>query len=153
MAARPPRVYLVRHAKAEAGHPRGDAARRLTADGVERFRRLLSSLEPRPAVDRILASPLVRARETALLLAGATGGRVEEEPAAASGRSTGRELLALLREAGDATALVGHNPEVAEAVALAAGRTEEVKPGTVAAVDLLPSGPRLAWLRRPPPLD
>jgi phosphohistidine phosphatase len=77
---------------------------------------------------------------------------VEEDPALSSGRSGGREILALASRAGPGAALVGHNPELAEAVALASG-PEEVKPGAVAAVDLLPGGPRVAWLRRPPKLD
>jgi phosphohistidine phosphatase len=144
------RVYLVRHAKAEKEHPDGDGARRLTAEGRERFRRLLSGLSGSLAVARILTSPLARARETAELLAAATGAPVEEEEALASGRSSGRDLLALARGAGDGAALVGHNPELAEAVALAAGRGEEVKPGAVAAVDFRPGGPALAWLRKPP---
>jgi phosphohistidine phosphatase len=44
---------------------------------------------------------------------------------------------------------VGHNPEIAEAVALAAGRGLEVRPGTVAAVDLGPASSALAWLEAP----
>jgi phosphohistidine phosphatase len=145
------RVYLVRHGKAEGDHPDGDGARRLTAEGRGRVARLLENLErgEELAVARVRTSPLVRARQTAGLLVAFTGAPLEEEPALESGRSTGRELLALARRAGPGTALVGHNPEIAEAISLASGRAEEVKPGTVAAVDLLPSGPRLAWLRRP----
>jgi phosphohistidine phosphatase len=75
---------------------------------------------------------------------------VEEHPALASGTSGGREILELAARAGAGAALVGHNPELAEAVAIAAGREEELKPGAVAAVDLLAGSPRLAWLRRPP---
>jgi phosphohistidine phosphatase len=145
-----PRVFLVRHAKAEKESPGGDAARRLTAEGRERFRLLLAELAGSLPVTRILSSPLARALETAELLAAATGAPVEEEEALASGRSDGRALLALARAAGGGAALVGHNPELAEAVARAAGREAEVKPGAVAAVDLGPQGPRLAWLRRPP---
>lgn len=150
MAARDPRVYLVRHAKAEKEAPGGDGARRLTAEGRERFRRLLSDL-PRPlAVARILTSPLARARETAELLSASTGVAIEEEMALASGRSSGKELLELARRAGDGAALVGHNPELAEAVALAAGSDQEVKPGAIAALDLRPAGPVLVWLEKPP---
>ncbi len=153
MTGRPHRVYLVRHAKAERDHPGGDAARPLSAEGRERFERLLRELRRELAVTAVHTSPLLRARETAGLLAAATGAPLVEEPELASGRSTGSALLRLARAAGDGCALVGHNPEIAEAVALAAGRAEEVKPGTVAAVDLRPGGPHLAWLRRPPKLD
>lgn len=150
MAARHPRVYLVRHAKAEKEHPAGDGARRLTAEGRERFRRLLSALPRSLTVARILTSPLARARETAELLSASTGAPIEEEAALASGRSTGKDLLQLAQRAGDGAALVGHNPELAEAVALAAGREEEVKPGAIAALDLRPAGPALVWLEKPP---
>ncbi len=46
-------------------------------------------------------------------------------------------------------ALVGHNPEVAEAVSAAAGRQVEVRPGTVAAIDVEGGAFRLAWLEAP----
>jgi phosphohistidine phosphatase len=45
-------------------------------------------------------------------------------------------------------ALVGHNPEMAEAVILVAGGDRAVPPGTVAAVEAGPDW-RLAWLRAP----
>jgi phosphohistidine phosphatase len=144
------RVFLVRHAKAEKEHPDGDEARRLTGEGRERFRRLLGELGPSLEVTRVLTSPLARARETAELLAAATGAPIDEEEALAAGRSDGRGLLALARRAGPGAALVGHNPELAEAVALAAGRAEEVKPGAIAALDLGEDEARLGWIRQPP---
>lgn len=151
MASPATRVYLVRHAKAEPHHARGDAARRLTAEGKARFTRLLEELGADLAPTRVLTSPLARARQTAELISAFTGAPVEDEEGLESGGCTGPQLLALARRAGPGAALVGHNPEMAEAVALAAGREEEVKPGSVAAVDLFPAGPpRLAWLRRPP---
>lgn len=143
------RLYLVRHGKAEPDHAGGDAARRLTAEGSQAFRALARSLRPRLRVERILTSPLTRARQTAEILSAITGAPVEEEGALASGASTGREILALARRAGLGAALVGHNPEMAEAVALAAGREEKVRPGTIAALrDEGALG--LAWIEAPP---
>lgn len=142
------RVLLVRHAEAERSDG-DDARRRLTPQGRERFAALLRALGPRLRVRGILASPLVRARETAELLAAATGARVEEERALASGASSGRELLELAARAGAGVALVGHNPELAEAVSLAAGRSVEVRPGAVAAVDLSGGRATLAWMESP----
>ncbi|MBI5067952.1 MAG: histidine phosphatase family protein [Deltaproteobacteria bacterium] len=150
---RPPRVYLIRHGKAEREHAHGDAARRLSPDGRARFQKLLAEAGPSLKVLRILTSPFARTRQTADLLAAAVHAPVEEVEELAPGRSTGRELLRLARGAGDGTAVVGHNPDVAEAIAIAAGHTEEVKPGTIAAVELHPDGPKLAWLRRPPRED
>ncbi len=142
------RVYLVRHAKAEpsAGD---DAARRLTPDGRARFVRLLAALGARLAVSRVVTSPFTRARETAELLARATGAPLGEEPRLASGASEGDELLALVRAAAPGTALVGHNPELAEAVARAAGKDVEVKPGAIAALEVDGRSVRLAWIERP----
>jgi phosphohistidine phosphatase len=141
----PVAAWLIRHARAEQDAPGGDQARRLTPGGRAEFQQKLARLGARLRPTRILASPFVRARQTAELLSAACGGvEVEVEPRLASGASTGDELLALAREAGRGVALVGHNPEVAEAVALAAeGRDHEVPPGTVAALD---RGGRIAWV-------
>jgi phosphohistidine phosphatase len=144
------RVYLVRHAKAEEEGGAGDDARRLTAEGRRRFRALAGALNQRLSISRILTSPYRRARETAEILAAGAGVRIEEDDALASGRSSGQELLALARRAGAGAALVGHNPEMAEAVALAAGRHEKVRPGAIAAVDLVGGRAVLAWLEAPP---
>jgi phosphohistidine phosphatase len=140
-------VFLVRHAEAEAGGL--DADRRLTPTGKAAFSGLLEVLGPELSVTRVLASPFRRARETAHLLAHATGAPARASDDLASGHAGGRELLALARESGAGTALVGHNPEVAEAVAIAAGKPLPVPPGSVAALDLSGPAPRLLWLRSP----
>ncbi|HET8540673.1 MAG TPA: histidine phosphatase family protein [Anaeromyxobacter sp.] len=143
------RFHLVRHGEAEPKDARGDAARALTPAGRERFAAHAAALAPRLALRRIATSPLARARETAVLLARATGAPIEEEPALAPGASSARELLALGRRLGAGAALVGHNPEIAEALALAARRAIEVRPGTVAAVDADGDAFALAWLEPP----
>ena len=140
-------VYLVRHAEAAAGGL--DADRRLTATGKATFTDLLERIGSELAVRRVLASPFRRARQTADLLARATGAAAEPCDDLASGHAGGRELLALAREAGPGTALVGHNPEVAEALSIAAGKSLPVPPGTIAALDLSGPAPRLLWVRSP----
>jgi phosphohistidine phosphatase len=140
------RFYLVRHGKAEPKGAAGDAARTLTPEGRERFAARAAALAPRLALSRVVTSPFVRARQTAELLAGATGAPVEEEAALASGASSGSDLLLLGLRLGAGAALVGHNPEVAEAVALAAGRGVDVEAGAVAAVDADGGRFTLAWL-------
>jgi phosphohistidine phosphatase len=142
------RVYLVRHGKAEP-LAKDDATRRLSPEGRERFTRLLASLAGRLEVSRVLTSPLLRARQTAEILARATGAKLEEDPRLAAGETEGRELLSIARAAPHGTALVGHNPELAQALALLSGRELEVKPGAVAAVEVDQSGARLAWLELP----
>ncbi|HQR29898.1 MAG TPA: histidine phosphatase family protein [Anaeromyxobacteraceae bacterium] len=140
-------AYLVRHAEAAAGGM--DAERPLTAAGRAAFSSLVASLGDSLQVKSVRFSPFRRARETARLLAAATGAPDAVLEDLASGHAGGRELLALLEEAGPGAALVGHNPEVAEAVALAAGRELAVPPGTVAAIDLGGPVPRLSWVRSP----
>ncbi|HEX9291455.1 MAG TPA: histidine phosphatase family protein [Anaeromyxobacteraceae bacterium] len=146
---KPVRVYLVRHGKAEKQAAHGDAARRLTPEGRARFTAFAEQLAPRLEIARVVSSPFARARETAQILAAATGARLEESGELASGTSSGRELLALARRGGDGVALVGHNPELEEAIALAAGAEQKVRPGTIAAIDLLDRGEALAWIEAP----
>lgn len=138
--------YLVRHGEAERGTSATDAERRLTPGGRAAFAALARALAPSVRLLRIVTSPYARARETAEILAAATGAPVVVESALAAGRSTGTELLALARAG---VALVGHNPEVAEAVILASGGDRAVPPGTVAAVESDRGSRRLAWLRSP----
>jgi phosphohistidine phosphatase len=141
--------FLVRHAEAERPEGVTDRDRTLTAAGRAGFARLAGSLAPSLEVVRILSSPFARARETALILSAATGAGVEESESLASGRSTGPELLRLARDSGGGTAVVGHSPEIAEAIVLAAGSSQGVPPGTIAAVEEALGTYRLVWVRRP----
>jgi phosphohistidine phosphatase len=143
------RFHLVRHAEAAPKDARGDDARPLTPAGRERFAALAARLAPRLTLRRIATSPLARARETADLLGGATGAPVEGEPALGAGVSSPSELLALGARLGAGAALVGHNPEIADALAGVAGRQVEVRPGSVAAIDFEGGAFRLAWLEAP----
>ena len=144
----PRHFLLVRHARAEGHAAGGDAARRLTEGGRQAFAALARALAAELPVTRIVTSPYLRARETAALLAEATGAPVEVEPRLASGASGGRALLELGEALGPGAALVGHNPEIAEAIHLAGEGepTVEVPPGTVAAVGRHGG---LAWVRTP----
>jgi phosphohistidine phosphatase len=144
------RFFLVRHGRAEASNPAGDAARRLLLEGREELTEHFRALAwEELAIERILTSPFVRARETAELLSAATGAPFEEEEALSSGRSSGTELLRLGARLGHGAALVGHNPEMAEAISAAGGYKVDVPPGTVAAVDADGAGFRIAWIRTP----
>jgi phosphohistidine phosphatase len=144
------RFYLVRHAAAEREPAHDDAARPLTPDGRAGFRAHAHALAGSIRVALIATSPALRARETAALLAEVTGAPVVEEPALASGRSSGAEVLAVARRLGEGAALVGHNPELAEAIASASEEPVEVRPGTVAALELDGGRVRLVWARRAP---
>jgi phosphohistidine phosphatase len=142
-------LYLVRHAEAEEARGMADAGRRLTPAGRAAFQQLVSRVRGELRVLRVRTSPLARARETAAILAAAAGVEVDVEDRLASGRSSGAELLGLGRECGAGTALVGHNPEIAEAVVLATGGAHRVAPGSIAAVAADDVGYRLLWLHAP----
>ncbi|WP_456477102.1 SixA phosphatase family protein [Oceanithermus sp.] len=109
-------VHLIRHARAQPrreGLP--DEERRLTPAGLAQAERLRTALE-RLGVryEVIWTSPVLRARQTAEVLA-PLAGAVIEEPALASGWDA--ELLARLRARGRAVAVVAHEPELSAAAA------------------------------------
>ncbi len=66
-------LLLVRHAVAEDAHPLGDEARALTAEGRAAFRAHARKLARLTPMTGIVTSPLVRAVQTAELLAEAFG--------------------------------------------------------------------------------
>jgi phosphohistidine phosphatase len=147
-------VYLVRHGKAEDHHPLGDGARALTSEGRREFRELADALAAKPGLGlhTIATSPLVRAVQTAEILAEACG--VEEVPSHAAleaERASGQTVAALARQLGPGTALVGHNPSLAEALQVLLGleETPSFRKGAVAA--LLPGTPKwtLVWVASP----
>ena len=157
-------VYLVRHAAAFNADPDrwpDDRDRPLTPTGSKRFRRAARGLGSlAPAVDHVLASRFVRARQTALLLAEAAGWpRQRPCPALESGPTPQEALEALspFRTAG-AVALVGHEPNLSELASYllsgaGAGVSFEWKKGGVACLELaedaLPGGARLHWFLPP----
>jgi phosphohistidine phosphatase len=143
------RIFLVRHAKAEPHTGGDDDARRLTSEGRARFTALVHRLRGRLQVARVLTSPLIRARETGEILAHATGAPLEEAPRLAAGRSSAQDLMAMVRRAPAGTALVGHNPEIAEALARLDEPGVDVKPGGIAALDVEGEEVRMAWIEVP----
>lgn len=154
-------LYLVRHAIAEERGPEypDDAKRPLTSKGMAKFRRVargLASLDVQ--VDVVLTSPLVRARQTAEILAQYLPGRPPiVETAALSPGATAAELTAELanhsRKSG--VAVVGHEPGIGALAARLIGSKGEVvfRKGAVCRIDvdaLPPTGAgRLAWFAPP----
>ena len=113
-------ILLVRHAKAEPRplltlRPKQDARRPLTDAGRKRMRRAARTLRKLlPAIDVLAASPLVRARETAEIIAARYDGTPVVELAPLSPGGSERDLLEWLREqrADAAIGLVGHEPDL-----------------------------------------
>jgi phosphohistidine phosphatase len=154
----PYELYLVRHGLAEE---RGeawpdDAKRPLTEDGIDRMRKAARGLARLGVtIDVVLTSPLVRARQTAEIVAAA----IDPRPSlvAAESLSPGGSFAAVVADLEKHArktriALVGHEPGIGELAARLIGSRHaiEFKKGAVCRVDvetLPPSGPGdLRWL-------
>jgi len=134
-------IYLLRHGDAEDGDG-DDAARRLTPKGESQARAAGRALAARGTkIDACLASPRVRAAETARLACEALG----IEPETANELSGGRfDALALAAGRGEVL-LVGHEPDFSAEVARLTGARVKMRKGGIAIVD----GSTLVALLRP----
>lgn len=145
-------LMLVRHAVAEDEHPLGDEARGLTVEGRAAFRQHARKLARLTPMTGILTSPLVRAVQTAEILAEAFGlAQVEVHRALLSSGNAHKRIVELALEVGPGWALVGHNPSLTLAGTLALGEElpDKLRKGAVLA--LTPSGKRFTfcWLAAP----
>jgi phosphohistidine phosphatase len=126
------RLILVRHAHSDPGQP--DELRPLSARGRDEARALGERLAAeRP--DLVLASPLLRARETAAAIAKAAGVelRIDERLAPGAGSD---DVLAAVEGADETVVAVGNQPDCSEiAAALGAGE-REFAPAGFAAIEL-----------------
>jgi phosphohistidine phosphatase len=134
-------IYLLRHGAAE-DDASIDAARRLTPKGERQGRAAGQALAALGAgIDACLASPRVRAAETARLACEELG--IEPEVAAELGGGA-FDPLALAAGRGDVL-LVGHEPDLSAAVARLTGAKVKMRKGGLAIVD----GSALVALLRP----
>ena len=125
-------LILVRHAHADPGHP--DELRPLNARGREEARALGECLAAEKP-DLVLASPLLRARETAAAIAKAADAELRIDERLAPG-ATADDVLAAVEGAGATVVAVGHQPDCSEiAAALGAGE-REFAPAAFAAIEL-----------------
>jgi phosphohistidine phosphatase len=154
-------IYLVRHGLAAEQGPDypNDDDRPLTDEGIERLRaQALGMRELRVRLDRVLTSPLLRAAQTAEVLAAGVGCETPLVPVDAL-RPGGRydALMAALGRLGDdrSVALVGHMPSMGAIAARLIGAAEPLpfKKGAVCCieVDRLPPAQagRLHWFLPP----
>jgi phosphohistidine phosphatase len=154
-------LYLIRHAIAADQGPEypSDDVRPLTEEGAARFRVQVRGLRGLDVTaDIILASPLLRCRQTAQLLAEGLAGDVPVETLEAL-RPGGRvadvlEGLAPHRRVG-ALALVGHEPSIGYLASALIGATGSMpfKKGAVCRIDVDAFPPRggglLVWMLPP----
>lgn len=131
------RVYLCRHAQAAPGEP--DELRPLTPTGEAQAAHLGARLaaEGQTAPTVVVSSPLLRARQTAALVARAAGAELQVDARLAPGAGVA-ELLAVLEELTGPVAAVGHQPDCSEIVVALTGRDPGFPPAGVATIELEP---------------
>lgn len=140
----PTELYLIRHAiAAERGSEWPDDSKRpLTERGMNRFKDAVKGLRRLDVVvDEIFTSPLVRARQTADIVAAGLDGKppIKVLDALAPGHTPASVMTQLARVAKRRRiALVGHEPELGELSAhlIGAGRALPFKKGGVCRIDL-----------------
>jgi phosphohistidine phosphatase len=152
-------LFLIRHAKAADGVLYGDDAERpLTADGRRAATDVGEALA-RHAVgfDAIWSSPLVRAVETAELIAAALGyaGQLEISRALTPEARSADALALLERDARARVALVGHEPSMGNLLSALVGRHGlSLSKGAVVRLAWKPgAAARVVWVVKPKQLD
>jgi phosphohistidine phosphatase len=134
-------IYLLRHGEAEDGNG-DDSARRLTAKGERQARVAGEALAAlKVEIDVCLASPKVRAAETARLACQTLG--LEPETALEL-RGGAFDALSLTVGRGDVL-LVGHEPDFSDEIARLTGAKAKLRKGGLAVID----GTILVALMRP----
>jgi len=125
--ARRMRLFLVRHAEAAPGEP--DELRPLNAAGRAVARHLGARLATQHP-DSVVSSPLLRARETAELIARAAGVTPEADEHLAPG-ATVEDLKAAIANRGNTVVAIGHQPDCSAIVFALTGRERVFAPGAV----------------------
>jgi len=153
-------LFILRHGKAEPGHPgEPDSNRRLTEEGKQLSRLVLARAAAAGVQPlTVLVSPYIRAQETAEIAREMLGLRSAALPSNALLPDSHPETLwdeVRLHQQDPQLMLVGHNPLLSEflTLLLAAGVAIDLKTSGLACVDVgsasaQPRG-RLVWLLTP----
>ena len=126
------RLFLVRHAHSDPGDP--DELRPLSARGRKEARALgkrLATAEP----ELVLASPLLRARETAAAVARAAGVELRVDDRLAPGASADDVVAAAAGSSGTVVA-VCHQPDCSEIALALGGGLRDFAPADAAELEL-----------------
>jgi phosphohistidine phosphatase len=127
-------LYLVRHGEAEKGEP--DELRRLTAAGRDQGRAVARQLENdgvRP--ETVVSSPLLRARETAELIAHPFGLDPEIDDRLGSGATTA-DVRAAVEGRGSVVVAIAHEPDCGHVAGELGGDGRPFAAGEMRALDL-----------------
>ena len=126
------RLFLVRHAEAAPGEP--DDLRPLTPAGRAAARALGERLAPEHPT-AVVSSPLLRARETADLVARAADLTPEADERLAPGASAD-DLKAAVADRGEIVVAVGHQPDCSAIFLALSGQEADFAPGAVRELNL-----------------
>lgn len=148
-------IYIVRHAIAEdvPSGGGGDAARALTPEGKQKMKEAAKGFARlEPEIERIFSSPLMRAKQTAEILAASLKKTVEEMKELAPGYSPAQvcEKLMTWKKGGNIM-LVGHEPNCSELAAYllegSSGISIEFKKGAICLIEAESPRPGSGMLR------
>ena len=153
-------VYFLRHANAgeSLADPKEDEKRPLDQLGIDqsqRMGRVLAGLGVK--LDAVISSPLVRAKQTAALVAtelGYTKSVMLEKALRPDAEFEDFEQILRRHPKTDSVLVVGHNPNLSEFLSLflsdeKSTDTTELKKGALALVEWKPRRSRLHWLLPP----
>jgi phosphohistidine phosphatase len=125
-------LWILRHAEAEDAQGRPDAERPLTERGRRQAQAAGAALAALAVpLDACLASPRIRALDTATLACAALGVDVHVTPELSGGSFDAEQLAAGF---GAHVLLVGHNPDVAQAVHDLTGARVRMRKGAIACI-------------------
>jgi phosphohistidine phosphatase len=124
------RIYIVRHAIAEdsAKGGGGDAQRALTSEGRKKMKEVAAGfMRLEPQIDRIFSSPLIRAKQTAEIMATPLKKKVEQMVELSPGHAPS-DVLRRLRELKEDNnvMLVGHEPNCSQLASYLLSETAQV---------------------------
>ncbi len=152
------RLYLLRHGVAydrEDWQGKDDELRPLTDEGIVGMKREARSIgQMKLKLDAVITSPLVRARDTARIVAKTLDMKVDENPLLKPGFDL-QALDDLLLQYAESNhiLIVGHEPDFSQVIAqLIGGGTIGMKKGGLARVDIKTPHPpqgELVWLLTP----
>lgn len=145
-------LVIVRHAHALPGYAAGvdsDAQRPLSQEGLNKAALTaarLGQLGVKPGI--IVTSPLLRARQTAAILAETLHAPVQED-SELNGLKDEQDVCEFLKEQlehADCVLAVGHNPNVTYVTHALAGQIRTFHPGSFAVIDMTaPEKPGLTY--------
>ena len=140
------RIYLLRHGDAEDHASSGrDFDRRLTSEGIERMRAEAEGMRRLElSFDQILTSPLLRARETAEIVAETLQlppPVLENRVASAAFRLGTLQTILQEQPKNGKLLFVGHQPDMSEIIHAVTGGLADVKRGGFAGIELHRFGP------------